>query len=247
LRFADHFSRLAGDYARYRPHHPAELFEYLAGIVPSQELAWDCGTGSGQAALLLARHFKKVNATDASREQLAHAVKHERVEYRAEPAEKVSLDSNSADLVTVAVAVHWFDLPGFYKEVRRVLKPQGVIAVWTYQFPIVTEEIVEIVRVYYRDVLACCWPEQIKYVEQKYQNLPFPFAEIQAPAFQMKAEWDLMQFAGFLSSWSAAGRYLEEKGTHPLEEIWTRLKDAWGEEDRLREVVWPLYIRVGRV
>jgi SAM-dependent methyltransferase len=247
LDFADYFSRLAGDYARYRPHHPAELFEYLAGTAPSQELAWDCGTGSGQAALQLAEHFKKVVATDASVEQLANAFKHERVEYRAEPAERVSIASHTADLVTVAVAAHWFDLPAFYKEVRRVLKTQGVIAVWTYQFPIVTEEIVEVMQVYYRDVLACCWPEQIKYVEQKYQNLPFPFDEIQTPDFKMKASWDLMQFAGFLSSWSASGRYLQEKGTHPLEEIWPALKAAWGEEGRVREVVWPLYMRVGRV
>lgn len=247
MKFADHFSKFAGDYSRYRPHHPPELFDYLAGIAPSNELAWDCGTGSGQAALQLARHFQKVVATDASHEQLANAFPHARVEYRVEPAEKVSLPSHSADLVTAAVAVHWFDLDPFYREVRRVLKAGGVLAVWTYHLPTITEKIVAVMRVYSQEILAGYWPQRFQYADAKYETLPFPFVKISPPEFNMKAEWDLNQLGGFMSSWSAAGKYLDEKGSHPLEKIWDDLQEAWGAPDRKREVIWPLYLKVGKV
>lgn len=123
MSFRDHFSQLAHDYARYRPQYPADLFEYLASLAPARRLAWDCGAGNGQAALQLAQYFDRVYATDASPEQIDHAYQHEKIEYRVEQAERASLASGSVDLVTVAVAVHWFDLDVFYQEVRRVLKP----------------------------------------------------------------------------------------------------------------------------
>ncbi len=111
--FEDHLSQQAHDYARHRPHYPRELFTYLATIAPSHRLAWDCGTGNGQAARALAEHFNRVVATDASSDQLAQAIRHGRIEYRIERAEDVSLEASSVDLVTVAIAVHWFDLAPF--------------------------------------------------------------------------------------------------------------------------------------
>ena len=105
-KFEDHFSGHSQTYAQSRPQYPDEIYTYLASIAPSHSLAWDCGTGSGQAALGLAKHFDHVYATDASAEQIAHAYPHEKVSYHAEPAEHVSLDDSSVDLVTIAVAIH---------------------------------------------------------------------------------------------------------------------------------------------
>jgi len=130
--FSDHFAPVSGAYADFRPRYPAALFDWLAQISPARGLAWDCACGSGQASLDLAGHFARVVATDASAAQLAGAQPHAGVEYRQAPAEASGLADASVDLICVAQALHWFDLPRFYAEARRVLKPDGVLAVWTY-------------------------------------------------------------------------------------------------------------------
>jgi SAM-dependent methyltransferase len=244
--FEDHFSAHAPDYARYRPCYAADLFEYLAAASPAQELVWDCGTGNGQAAVELAKLFGRVVATDASAGQLAAAFPHERIEYRLERAEETSLEPASVDLVTVAVAVHWFDFEAFYREVRRVLKPGGVVAVWTYHLPVIDAGVDRTLDRYYRQVLAGYWPERIRYLEERYRTLPFPFPELAPPAFEMEAEWDLGQLLGFLHSWSATREYAREQGTNPLKIIWPELSAAWGDAGHKRAIRWPLHLRVGR-
>lgn len=246
MPFQDHFSSLAEIYARHRPGYPSALFEYLAGLAPGRDLAWDCGTGSGQAATALVEHFARVVATDASREQLAEARPHERIEYRTEPAERVSLLDSSVDLVTVAVAIHWFDLEPFYAEVGRVLKPGGVVAAWTYQVPRVDDGVNRLLQYYYKDLLGPYWPPRFHYVEENYRTLPFPFEEIEPPTFEMTTEWNLDQLAGFLSSWSGAQRYQMANGRHPLEKLWHELATAWGAAASPRLMRWPLHLRVGR-
>jgi SAM-dependent methyltransferase len=168
------------------------------------------------------------------------------VEYHVEPAEHVSLDGSSADLVTVAVAIHWFNFDEFYREVRRVLKPGGVLAVWTYSFTEISPAVDQVVRQYYYETLRGFWPERIHYLEEKYETLPFPFEEITSPSFVMERDLTLAQYAGFLDSWSATQRYREQKGHHPLEIIWDQLSAAWGNEGAPRLVRWPLYFRIGR-
>jgi ubiquinone/menaquinone biosynthesis C-methylase UbiE len=244
--FEDHFSNQAQLYAQYRPKYPDEIYAYLASLTPGRSLAWDCGTGNGQAAIGLAGYFERVYATDASAEQLARAQAHEKVEYHVEPAERVSLSDCSTDLVTVAVAVHWFNFEEFYREVRRVLKPEGVLAVWTYSLTEISPQVDQVVRRYYYETLQGCWPERIHYLEEKYETLPFPFEEIQAPSFVMERSLNLAQYAGFLDSWSATQRYKQQKGHHPLEVIWDQLSVAWGNENEPRLVRWPLYFRIGR-
>jgi ubiquinone/menaquinone biosynthesis C-methylase UbiE len=244
--FEDHFSRQSEIYAQYRPLYPENIYAYLASIAPGRTLAWDCGTGNGQAAVGLAQYFERVHASDASAEQIAHAQARENVEYRVEPAEHVSLPDSSADLVTVAVAIHWFNFDEFYREVRRVLKPQGILAAWTYSLTEVSPEVDRLVYRYYKDITGPYWPERIHYLEERYETLPFPFEEITPPSFVMEKNLTLVQFAGFLDSWSATQRYKAQKGQHPLEQIWDELSSAWGGEHRQRLVRWPLYFRVGR-
>jgi ubiquinone/menaquinone biosynthesis C-methylase UbiE len=244
--FEDHFSGHSEKYAQSRPRYPDEIYAYLASIAPGRSLAWDCGTGNGQAALGLAKHFDKVYATDASAEQISHAYPHQKVSYRAEPAEHVSLPDSSVDLVTVAVAIHWFDFDEFYREVKRVLTPGGILAVWTYSLTEISPEIDALIQQYYGEILSGYWPERIHYLEEKYETLPFPFEEINPPPFTMKIHWNLLQLAGFLDSWSATQRYKTQEGRHPLELIWDPLLAAWGPEKETRLVRWPLYFRIGR-
>lgn len=246
LSFEDHFSKHSQTYAQYRPQYPEEIYAYLASIAPGRSLAWDCGTGNGQAAIGLAKYFDKVYATDASAEQILHAYTHPNVEYRVEPAEHVSLHDSSVDLVTVAVAIHWFNFDEFYGEVRRVLKPTGILAAWTYNSVEVIPEIDLVVKRYSDEILRGYWPDRIRLLEGGYKTIPFPFDEILPPSFAMQAEWTLDQFAGFLNSWSATQRYREQNGHHPLESIWSELSSAWGNENDQRLIRWPLHFRIGK-
>lgn len=246
MHFEDHFSRQAAAYAQFRPRYPAELYAYLARQAQAHTLAWDAATGSGQAAIGLVDHFEQVIATDASADQIQHAEPHKRIIYRVEPAEETSLEPHSVDLVTAATAAHWFDLDRFYQEVRRVLKPGGVVAVWGYYRPVISPEIdTQIVR-YEMDILGKYWPERIVLLREQYRSLPFPFQEISAPEFAMQAEWDMNQMLGFFNSWSATTRFREEHGRHPLEAIWKDFIAAWGGENEKRIVRWPIFLRAGR-
>ena len=244
--FEDHFSKQSQLYAQYRPKYPDEIYAYLASLAPGHSLAWDCGTGNGQAALGLAKYFDRIYASDASADQISRAHQDERVEYHVEAAEHVSLDSSSVDLVTVAVAIHWFDFAAFYAEVRRVLKPDGILAAWTYSLTEISPAIDALVRRFYFEVLHGFWPERIHYLEERYETLPFPFEAIAPPSFAMERQWTLAQYAGFLDSWSATQRYKEQKGAHPLEVIWDEFCAAWGDPNEPRLVRWPLYFKIGR-
>ena len=125
-RFRDHFAFASAAYASFRPDYPEELFSWLRTSTPRRDRAWDCGTGTGQAAIALARHFDQVVATDASPSQLASAAAVDHVHYAAMAAEAAALGTATIDLVTVAQALHWFDVRKFFGEVDRVLKPDGV-------------------------------------------------------------------------------------------------------------------------
>lgn len=244
--FKDHFSRQAPDYARYRPNYPAGLFAWLAGIAPSRGTAWDCGTGSGQAAVGLAEHFERVLATDPSRKQLEHAEPHPRVDYRVASAEVSLLDTASIDLVTVAQAIHWFDLEKFYAEARRVLKPRGVIAAWTYTLLDVEAGIDELLTDFYRNVVGPFWPPERRMVDDRYRSLPFPFEPIEPPAFEIRTEWSRDDLLGYLGTWSATQAYMKAKGVDPLVEFSRRLAVLWPTPDMKKLLRWPLHLRVGR-
>jgi SAM-dependent methyltransferase len=246
--FTDHFAPVAADYARFRPIYPPALFTWLAEIAPDHGVAWDCATGSGQAACDLAAYFARVIATDASPSQLAAAAPRPRVEYRIAPAEASGLTEGSVALVTVAQALHWFDLDRFYAEVRRVSRPGGMIAVWSYGVLVVeSDPINDRVRAFYQDTVGPYWPPERRLVESGYRTLPFPFAELQPPAFSMAAAWSLPELLGYCRSWSATGRYVAERGDDPVPALAAELAPLWGSPSDRRGVSWPLALRAGRV
>jgi SAM-dependent methyltransferase len=233
-------------YEAYRPTYPESLFAYLASLCSVHELAWDCATGNGQAAVALAPYFGTVFATDASQRQIDQARPQKKVRYLVATADAAPIDDTSVDLVTVAQAFHWFDLPRFYAEVRRILKPGGILAVWCYQLQTITPEIDAMIHHLYSDIVGSDWPPERRLVEEGYRTLPFPFDEIAAPPFQMVHSWDLDHLLGYLGSWSSTQRYQKRTGEDPLDLIKEQLKAAWGEPGRPRDVTWPLHLRVGR-
>ncbi len=245
--FKDHFSSLATGYAAYRPEYPPELFEWLAGLCTEHELAWDCATGNGQAAKYIAKHFEYVIATDASAEQIAQAQGADNIVFRVASAEHSELKQHSVDLLVVAQAVHWFDLEKFYTEARRVLKPNGIIALITYAHHRVNAEIDVPSLHYYHDVIGNYWPSERKWVETGYRDLPFPFTEIKAPEFKLDAHWSLPHFVGYQATWSATKRYIESTGHNPIPELQAALAPLWGAPEKSRKIEWPLSLRVGRV
>lgn len=246
MTFKDHFSGHAADYAAYRPGYPAALFTWLATVAPARRLAWDCGTGNGQAALQAVEHFESVVATDPSAEQLANAAPHPRVAYRVASAEDSGLESGSVDLITVAQALHWFDFDRFYAEAGRVLVPGGVLAAWTYTLPRVSPEIDPLVDRLGFEIAGPYWPPERRWVDEEYRTIPFPLAEIAAPRFETEERRSFDRFWGYLGTWSAVRRYAKETGRDPRDEIRDDLTAAWGPPETEREVRWPVHLRVGR-
>ena len=244
--FSDHFSTVAAGYAASRPRSPDALFAWLASLAPARRLAWDAGTGSGQAAIGLAGHFDRVIATDASAEQIAAASAHEGVEYRVAPAERSGLAAGSADVATAAQALHWFDIPAFNAEAARVLRPDGILAVWTYALPVLGDSALDAELARLHAQVRAWWPPERKLVETGYRSVPFPFPEISAPAFDMTADWNLERFLAYLRTWSAVTRYRAATGTDPVAGA-SAFPAAWGRPGEVRTVRWPLSIRAGRL
>jgi SAM-dependent methyltransferase len=245
--FKDHFSQGAAAYAAHRPTYPLALVDFLADISPQRKLAWDCGCGSGQLSVLLGERFEHVVATDASSGQLANATLHAAVEYRCARAEASGLADAIADLAVSAQAAHWFNLPAYYAEVRRVAGPGAVIAMVTYGNMITNGEILSILHKFYRDVTGPYWDPQRRQVEDGYRSFLFPFEEIQAPKLEIHRDWTLPELFGYVETWSAVGGLIKALGRGPMDRLHDELARAWGPATLGRTMTWPLSMRVGRV
>lgn len=238
------FSQLSDQYAKHRPQYPEALFAYLSGLCIEHDVAWDCATGNGQAAVSCAKYFSRVEATDISPEQLGYAIPHPKVRYSSSSAEKTSFESASFDLVTVAQAVHWFDLPKFFQEVERVLKPNGIIAVWAYRF-LEIEPAVD--KVILNDLLVpidSFWAEGNRLVADGYQDITLPFEEIKVTQnFSIQVEWNLKQLLDYFRTWSAVKRYLTELGNDPVSILEEKLNPIWQATKQIR---MPLIVKISR-
>lgn len=240
----DYFSGHSKLYATFRPTYPEDLYQFIFNHVKQFDSAWDCATGNGQVAQRLAKQFQTVYATDISQQQLTHAVQLKNIQYSVASAENTNFQNQTFDLITVGQAMHWFDLDRFYSEVKRVLKPNGILAVWGYSVCSVNEPIDAIFFDFYRNIVGPYWDKARKMVEDEYEGMPFPFKEIPTPKFSIEVKWSLEEFSGYLSTWSATQKFIKDKNLDPVPEVTNRLSPYWHNNMMVR---FPVFLKLGTV
>jgi SAM-dependent methyltransferase len=260
-KFHDHFSERASGYAIYRPTYPPELVDFLFDLTSKESdretsvsrsgstpTVWEAGCGSGQLTGALAQRFSRIVATDASPEQIAQARPLPEVEFRVARAEASGLPDQSVDLAIAAQAAHWFDLENYYAEVRRVVSLGGYIALITYGIHVTDDvRIDRIIKHLYHETLAGYWAPERRLVEEGYRGMPFPFAEISTPAFEMQAEWSLAEMLGYVETWSAVGALIKAMGRPPIDAFRHEISAAWSDPRSTQVIRWPLSLRLGRI
>lgn len=242
----DNFSTQALTYAKHRPSYPTALFEYITSLVKHKKLAWDCGTGNGQSASELSKYFEHVFATDISAKQIEHAAKQDNITYALEPAEKTSLADSSTDLITISQALHWFKFDEFYQEVKRVSTPTGIIAAWTYSLLQVDEPTDAIIHKYHFETMGIYWDEERKYVDDRYEMIPFPFKQIETPAFHIEVNWGLDELEGYFNTWSALQKFIAANNYSPVPSLMDAIKQNWP-ASTVKKIIFPIHLKLGYV
>jgi ubiquinone/menaquinone biosynthesis C-methylase UbiE len=240
----DFFSGHAKLYATFRPTYPKELYQFIFEHIREFSTAWDCATGNGQVAQHLVQRFTKVFATDISKQQLDNAVKADNIIYSLQPAENTDFPNQSFDLITVGQALHWFDLDKFYTEVKRVAKPDALLAVWGYALCTVSPEIDKHFLHFYHHIVGPYWDSARRMVEEEYRTVPFPFREIKTPTFKIQVEWTLEEFGGYLITWSATQKFIKDKNYDPVPGVMKVIQPYWHEKEK---ITFPVFLKLGRV
>lgn len=241
------FGKQAAAYAKGRPGYPLELYKWIAENSPDQKLVWDVGTGSGQAARSLTRHFSHVHATDISAEQIAAAPKHPHIEYHIAPAHISGLGKGAAHAITVATAVHWFANAKFWVEVERVAAKDALFCAWTYQLPRSTAEvhtafldpIYALIEPYWADGNRICMAGYTA------ENLNCPFPILETPAFDLEDQWSAQRLVDFAQSWSATFRAREDGHTGQIEALTTSFLESFQNKDI--PVQMPISVLAARI
>ena len=243
----DLFSKQSDLYARYRPTYPKELYEYILSFVKEKNTAWDCATGNGQAAVVLASHFKKVIATDISAAQIEKAIKKENIEYSVCAAESTPFADNTFDLVTVAQAYHWIKWEEFRKEATRVCKPEAIMAIWTYnRNKLGDKKIDDAVYSFYENITKPYWDYERKYVDELYETVEFDYELLPVKQFETILNWQREDMIGYISSWSAIQKYIKVNGHSPIPIIEEEINKLWLKGE-VKKVSFPIYLKLGRV
>ena len=243
----DLFSSHAQAYAQYRPGYPAELFDYILERVPAKRKAWDCATGNGQAARVLADHFDKVEASDISQAQISQAFQKENIGYHVCPAEQTPFAADSFDLITVATAYHWLDWKKFKAEATRVARPGAVVAIWAYHLLLPEDPALQkLVRHLYHDIVGPYWDPERRFVDESYATVSFDFDPLPSKNFQTELLWTLEQFTGYLGSWSAVQHYIAKHHASPIDLVAPQLQKAW-RPGEYKTVRFPVFLRLGRI
>ncbi len=247
--FKDHFSGMAQSYAQYRPRYPDTLFEALADLAPDRGLAWDCGCGNGQATAGLARQFDRVIATDPSAAQIDRAEPIDNADFLVASAESApQIPDGSVDLIVAAQAAHWFDLPRFYDEVRRVSRPGALLALVSYRPTRIDDAAADpALQEFYAGIVGPYWPPERRHVDEGYASLDFPFPELAGPDMVMEVSWTLERLVAYAGTWSAVKEYRRLEDMDPLPRLRDLLTPVWGNPASEKRVYWPLAFRLGRV
>jgi hypothetical protein len=243
----DRFSAQAAAYARYRIDYPIELYAWLLPQVANRLRAWDCATGNGQVAVVLADYFREVEATDLSASQLAEATERPNIHYQVATAENPPFPDDHFDLITVAQAVHWFDLETYHREVRRVSAPGTVLAEWGYGLGLTGDvELDALIRRFHDETVGPYWDANRWHVLDEYARLPFPFARVRRAHFEVRKQWSAAWYLDYLRTWSAVANYgRQHAGADAVLLVAEELTALWGAGER--EIVFPIFARAGVV
>jgi SAM-dependent methyltransferase len=242
----DFFSGHSKVYAAFRPSYPEALYQFIFKHLQHRSIAWDCATGNGQVAQYLAGYFEKVYATDISAEQLVHAFPGENIFYSESKAEQTSFPDSQFDLITVAQALHWINTDEFYREARRVGRQHALLAVWGYALLTVDPQIDRLFLDFYHHQVGPYWDSARRLVEERYENIPFPFTPIATPDFKLVVEWSIGQFAGYITSWSATQKYIKTQGHDPVPAFIETIRSHW-KDNELRTITFPVFMKLGKV
>jgi len=244
------FAEASGDYAQARPLYPAALFEWIAEQSPARDRVWDCATGNGQAAIGLAAHFAQVEATDVAQEQVGQGKPRPNIRYSAQPAERTEFADGRFDAVTVAQALHWFDLPAFWREVRRVARPGALFCAWGYAWFRYGGEVEEALVDPVKALVAPYWAANNRLLWDGYRDVDvlFPFPRIAAPFFELELDTTASGIAGYVRTWSAFKRAAASgpAAAAALEEALAQGLERLG-SDRPVRAVTPLAVAAGHV
>ena len=232
-------------YARYRPQYPDMLFRWLQAAVSNHHRAWDCATGTGQAAGKLALLFDRVDACDINHSQLEAAERAANVFYLECPVEQSPYGDAVFDLITVAQSLHWFDFSRFWPQVERTLKPGGVFTAWGYDWFQVSPEVDDAMR-FFRAVIEPFWSSCSQLLWDGYRHVGMPLPALDTPRYQITMQWNLEQLLGYLHTWSATKLCVQSLGNHVLNDARQRLARGWGDAATVRRVVMPLHFIAGR-
>lgn len=240
----DNFSEQSEEYSKFRPGYPEEAFLFIKNHLKGFGKAWDCGTGNGQVACELAHFFKKVEATDISKQQLKNARQKENIRYSLQPAEKTDFPDNGFDLIISAQAAHWFDLEKFYEEVRRCLKPDGILVLMGYGLLFSDEKTNKVIHHFYKDIVGPYWDPERRYLEEAYQSFDFPFTEIKAPGLIQTYKWTIEHLLGYFRTWSAVKHYEKHTQKDPVLMVEEDFRKFFGD---VNEVHFPIFLRMGKL
>lgn len=243
------FVEASGKYASFRPCYPHALFEWIADQCFRRRRAWDCATGSGQAAIGLAEYFEEIHATDIAAEQIAHAIERPNIIYRVAPAEACLVEDRSIDLIAVAQALHWFDFNRFWPEVRRVAAPKAFFCAWGYDWFECPQALdAELVRPF-RDIISPFWASNNGILWRGYrpEEIKFPFQALLAPSFAIEVAWTPAQLLDYMCTWSAYKR----SRTHPdataaMDALLARI-GTWLDASELFPIRMPLKILAAKL
>ena len=241
----DIFSSHADIYAKYRPLYPPDLYEFLLSQVAERGAALDCGTGNGQAAGVLAEHFREVHGTDISERQIQNATQKDNLFYHICKAEDLPFTDNYFDLITSATAVHWFQFDQFFAEVKRVGKNNSVFACWAYKVVRTNHEnINKLIDRFYSETIHNYWDPERRHVDEEYSNIPMPFREVRNPGFATQLSWDLQTLEGYLNTWSAVQHYVRANGVNPVNQLMEEVGPEVGADGKIL-MTFPIFMRMG--
>ncbi|XP_039155362.1 putative methyltransferase DDB_G0268948 [Eucalyptus grandis] len=252
------YDHVTENYVAVRPQYPDQWFSKLSALTSRHALAWDAGTGNGQAAIAVCR---RVVATDISEPMLKQGIPHPRVQYlhtgsSLSEEEMVAMlrGENSVDLITVAAAVHWFDIPKFYSVAKRVLRrPGGVIAIWTYTDMIKVNPKIEHILRRLREASKPYWKPGLQYMFEEYRNLPFPFESVglgcegQPVQLEMPREMSFETFLSVLRTMSAVATAKQDGVDLLTDDVVKEFETAWGGSDLVRTVKFKVFMLAGTV